>query len=87
MTKLNMSKKRKIAEYYVYNNSTVRKTAKYFGISKSSVHKALVEFQQDKATTGTTLALKVAEQCKANFEARAIRGGQSTKAKYSKKEV
>jgi len=83
--KINRTKERQIAEYYVYNDSTVRKTAQHFGISKSYAHKVLVEFQQNKPTSGTQLALEVAEQCNKNVQARAIRGGQSTKIKYSKK--
>lgn len=85
-TKFSRAKKRQIAEYYVYNNSTIRKTAEHFGIAKSYIHQALVEFQQDRGTAGTYLALKVAEQCSRNVQERARRGGQITKAKYSKKQ-
>jgi len=83
-TRFSKAKKRQIAEYYVYHNSTIRKTAEHFGINKSYIHRALVEFQEDKGTADTHLAALVAEQCSKNVQARAIRGGQTTKAKYSK---
>lgn len=83
--KFSKKQKREIAEYYVNNNSTVRKTAEHFGISKTNIHRALKEFQEDKSTAGTPLALSVAELSRQNIKARSERGGQTTKQKYSKK--
>lgn len=57
--KISQKFKRRVAEYYVYNNSTVRKTAEHFGISKSYVHMILVEFQIGKETSGSQLAKEV----------------------------
>lgn len=84
--KISRAQQRRISEYYVYNNSTIRKTAEHFGVSKSYAHRALVEFQTDKKTANTELAVKVASLINKNTAERADRGGKTTKAKYSKKQ-
>ncbi len=83
--RIGRKKRRQIAEYYVYENSTIRKTAAHFGIPKSYVHRALVDFRNDQYTRDTELAQKVAELIDKNVSERSVRGGQSTKAKYGKK--
>ena len=83
--KISKSAKRKIARYYVDNNSTVRKTAEHFGVSKSYAHKALTEFTMDAGTCNSELAAKVRSQINNNIEARAKRGGLKTKEKYLKR--
>lgn len=75
---------RQVAEYYVENNSTVRKTAQKFGLSKSAVHQLLVEFQTNRSTKGTALAIKVEAQIQKNINERAKRGGMATKERFAK---
>ena len=82
-TKIDRESRQKIAKYYVENDSTIRKTAKYFGIPKTYVHKALEEFQMDRRTAGSELALKVRAQIRKNTKERAKRGGAATRAKYA----
>ena len=83
--RIGRKKRQEIAEYYVYENSTIRKTAAHFGIPKSYVHRALADFRCDRYTRDTELAKKVTELVEKNVTERSTRGGQSTKAKYGKK--
>lgn len=85
--RIGRKKRQQIAEYYVYENSTIRKTAAHFGIPKSYVHRALSDYRCDRYTSGTELARKVEELVEKNITERSTRGGQSTKAKYSKKKA
>ena len=72
--RIGRKKRQQIAEYYVYENSTIRKTATHFGIPKC-----------DRYTRDTELAKKVTDLVEKNVTERSTRGGQSTKAKYGKK--
>ena len=69
-----------VAEYLVYNKSTIRKTAKYFGISKSTVHNDL-----SKRLKKLNFALykNVRQILNINFKEKYIRGGIATKNKYA----
>lgn len=73
--RISKKEKRKIAEYYVENNSTIRKTAEFFGLSKTYVHVALTEFQEDRDTKDSVLAIRVKELIEKNTLERAVRGG------------
>ena len=73
------AKKRKIARYYVDNNSTMRETAVHFGVSKTYIHAALTEFQEDPGTRGSLLAIRVKELIDKNTVERAKRGGFSNR--------
>ena len=83
--RIGRKKRQQIAEYYVYENSTIRKTAAHFGIPKSYVHRALADFRNDRYSKDTELAKKVSELVDKNVSERSTRGGQTTKAKYGKK--
>lgn len=67
--------------YLTDKNTTIRHTAKAFGVSKSTVHKdishRLYFIDKDKYAQ----AKKLLEQ---NFEIKHIRGGESTKQKYTR---
>ena len=82
--RIGRKKRQEIAEYYVYQNSTIRKTAEYFGIPKSYIHRALMAFRNDPKNAGTELVEKVAKLVDKNVSERSTRGGQTTKAKYGK---
>lgn len=84
---LSREKVLKIVEYYVYENATIRKTAKHFDIPKTYIHRALVAFRDEHEPEENELASKVAELVEKNVTERSTRGGQSTKAKYSKKKA
>lgn len=85
--RIGRKKRQQIAEYYVYENSTIRKTAAHFGIPRSYVHRALADYRCNRYTRDTELAHKVAALVEKNVTERSTRGGQSTKAKYSKKKA
>ena len=68
------------AKYIISSNATVRETAKKFGISKSTVHKDVTERLEKINPKLAHEARKVLELNKAE---RHLRGGLSTKEKYS----
>ena len=69
------------ATYMLQNQLTVRKTAKHFNLAKSTlhsdIHKHLPLLQPELYKQITTLM-------NLNYNQKHIRGGQSTKLKYSK---
>lgn len=69
------------ANHIINTEETVREIAKKFKVSKSTVHKDLHERLKkiDK-----DLYIKVDKILKYHIDIRHIRGGQSTKKKYSK---
>lgn len=69
-----------MASIFLKNNSTVREVAKLVGYSKSTVHKDLTE---KLPMLDRTLYDEVSKLLNFNKEIRHIRGGQSTKLKYS----
>ncbi len=73
----------KFAMYIITNNATIRDTAKYFMYSKSTIHNdvsnRLKKYNYD-------LYVRVKEIMKNNFNEKHIRGGNSTKLKYEKKQ-
>lgn len=70
------------ADYIIETKNTIRETAQKFGVSKSTVHKdihnRLIEIDKEKYE-------RVQEIFKNHIQIRHIRGGQSTKNKYLKK--
>ena len=70
-----------LAQYIIETKATVRSAAKKFGISKSTVHKDISERLQ---SINLSLYNQVKEILEYNKAERHIRGGMSTKEKYSK---
>lgn len=69
-----------LGEYIVKNNATVRNAAKLFGVSKSTVHQDITSRLEK---VNPALYKKVRQVLEVNKQERHIRGGQSTKKKYS----
>lgn len=69
------------AYYIITTNKTIREISKYFNISKSTVHDDL-----SKRLKNIDLELydKVAKILNYHIKIRHLRGGESTKLKYSK---
>ena len=72
------------AHLFLRKYLTVREVAKVFNISKSTVHKDLSERLKE---LNYSLYLKVKELLEYNKAIRHIRGGESTRRKYIKKET
>ena len=70
----------KLANYIIETEDTVRGAARTYGISKSSVHK---DVSQRLININYSLALEVRKILDKNKAERHIRGGKSTKRKYS----
>ncbi|MBE6146708.1 MAG: stage III sporulation protein D [Firmicutes bacterium] len=72
---------KEVADYIINTKSTIRETANCYGISKSTVHKdvkeRLLEIDINKYQ-------EIQKIFKNHIEIRHIRGGESTKKKYSK---
>ena len=79
----NLSRAETFAQYILDHNSTIRKTAVYFNISKSTVHNDLSKKLRHENYKLYTQVKKVLTK---NFNEKHIRGGESTKLKYSKKD-
>ena len=69
------------AEYILKTEKTIRETAKEYGVSKSTVHKDISVRLKE---ININLFNKIQELMKHHIEIRHIRGGESTKKKYSK---
>ncbi len=72
----------KEAAYIIQTGVTIRKVAKRFNISKSTVHKDLQERLKIISPKNYRL---VREIIKKNVSIRHIKGGETTKQKYTKK--
>ena len=70
-----------LGSYIVENNSTVREAAKAFKISKSTVYANLTKELPDE---DILLYEKVKQQFEYNNSVKHIRGGETTRKKYSK---
>jgi putative DeoR family transcriptional regulator (stage III sporulation protein D) len=70
------------ARFLLLERSTVREVAKRIGCSKSTVHKDLSERLKD---IDFRLYQQVQELFEYNQQVKHIRGGESTKQRYSKK--
>lgn len=81
MNKAMITRAETLADYIIHTKSTIRETAKVYHISKSTVHKdvkeRLLEINPEKYC-------QVEEIFKKHLEIRHIKGGESTKRKYSK---
>lgn len=71
------------ARYIIETNKTIRETAKIFKVSKSTVHKDLKE---RLAHINIELSNKIEKILKYHIDIRHIRGGESTRKKYEKKQ-
>ena len=71
-----------LAEYLMYNKSTIRKTAKHFGMAKSTVH---IDLSKRLKKIKPSLYLQVRQILNTNFKEKYIRGGIATKNKYANK--
>lgn len=69
-----------VANYYIQNKSTVRECAAIFGKSKSTIHNYLHLYLPK---ISPELYEKVSAQAQLNFNEKHIRGGLSTKQKFS----
>ncbi|MCI9279788.1 MAG: stage III sporulation protein D [Bacilli bacterium] len=73
---------KKEANYLISTGRTIREVAHYFNISKSTVHKDL---QERLKIISPEYYILVREIVKKNLSLRHIKGGETTKKKYSKK--
>ena len=69
-----------LASYIINNGATVRQCAKEYGISKSTVHN---DVSKKLKKTNKFLYFQVCKVLKKNMLERHIRGGYSTKMKYT----
>ena len=76
------SREEEFAIFIIEKNSTIRRCADYFGISKSTVHNDL---SKKLKVTNKFLYYQVYKVLNKNLAERHLRGGLSTKLKYSKK--
>lgn len=70
-----------VAEYIVDTQQTIRKTAKVFNLSKSTVHNDLSKRLEKIDKNKFEQVKKILDT---NFSEKHIRGGMSTKEKYSR---
>lgn len=82
MNKFRNDRIKKEALYVIETERTIRKTAEYFSVSKSTVHKDLTE--RLKAIS-PSMYEKVKIILKKHLENRHLKGGETTKLKYSQK--
>lgn len=73
----------KIAEYIADNKATVRAAGEYFGVSKSTVHSDMTLRLKD---LDEELYERVRVVLEYNLSVRHLRGGESTKQLYIKKD-
>lgn len=74
------SREEMLAVYIIKNNSTIRQCAKEYGISKSTVHN---DVSKKLKCTNKFLYFQVYKVLNKNLKERHIRGGNSTKLKYT----
>lgn len=72
------------AEYLLKTKKTIREVAKFFGISKSTIHK---DIQERLKKVSPNLYQEVRLVLNEHLEIRHIKGGETTKQKYLKKQV
>ena len=72
------------ANYLISTKKTIREVAQRFGISKSTIHKDL---QERLKNISPELYEKVRTILKEHLDIRHIKGGETTKQKYLKKQV
>ena len=84
MNKDLLTRVRKEALYIVQSKKTLREVAKVFGISKSTIHK---DMKERLKKISPELFRKVRNVLEEHLEIRHIKGGETTKQKYLKKQV
>lgn len=72
------------AKYLLKTKKTIREVAKTFGISKSTIHK---DMQERLKKVSPELFKEVRVVLNEHLEVRHIKGGETTKQKYLKKQV
>lgn len=72
------------AKYLLKTKKTIREVAKAFGISKSTIHK---DMQERLKKVSPKLFKEVRVVLNEHLEIRHIKGGETTKQKYLKKQV
>jgi putative DeoR family transcriptional regulator (stage III sporulation protein D) len=73
-----------VAKYMIDNQATLRQAAQYFGFSKSTIHLDMVERLAD---IDRTLYKSIQSLLTHHKLIRHLRGGESTKIRYTKKRV
>ena len=84
MNKDLLTRGRKEALYIVQSKKTLREVAKVFGISKSTIHK---DMKERLKKISPELFRQVRNVLEEHLEIRHIKGGETTKQKYLKKQV
>ncbi len=84
MNKDLLTRVRKEALYIVQSKKTLREVAKVFGISKSTIHK---DMKKKLKKISPELFRQVRNVLEEHLEIRHIKGGETTKQKYLKKQV
>lgn len=84
MNKNVLTRVRKEAQYIVQTKKTLREAAKVFEISKSTIHK---DMQERLKKISPELFRQVRNVLEEHLEIRHIKGGETTKQKYLKKQV
>lgn len=72
------------AKYIIDTKKTIREVAEHFGISKSTIHK---DMQERLVRISLDLYKQVRVVLDEHLEIRHIKGGETTKQKYLKKQV
>ena len=84
MNKDLLTRVRKETLYIVQSKKTLREVAKVFGISKSTIHK---DMKERLKKISPELFRQVRNVLEEHLEIRHIKGGETTKQKYLKKQV
>ncbi len=84
MNKDLVSRIKEEAKYLIKTKKTIREVAQVFGISKSTIHK---DMQERLKKVSPTLYKEVRVVLNEHLEIRHIKGGETTKQKYLKKQV
>lgn len=71
------------AKYLILTKKTIREVAQYYGISKSTIHK---DMQERLLKVSPKLYREVRSILQKHLEIRHIKGGETTKQKYLKKQ-
>ena len=71
-----------LANFLIYNKSTIRKTARHFGMAKSTVH---IDLSRRLKKINFSLYIRVRQILNTNFQEKYIRGGMATKKRYANK--
>lgn len=84
MNKDLVSRVKEEAQYLLKTKKTIREVAQFFDISKSTIHK---DMQERLKKVSPKLFKEVRVVLNEHLEIRHIKGGETTKQKYLKKQV